>query len=308
MQWSTGVAATRERYQLGEGPVWDPARGFVWWVDISAHQVLAGRLSDGAIAVEASSCLRQTVGAVAPGEGGEVIVAARHDLLALAPGSGATRRLASVLDPDGASRLNDGATDPEGRYLVGSLNLESDESRIERLVRWDPRTGVVDTLDDDLTLSNGLAWSPGGTILYSVDTLRRVIFRRDYDAESGACGPRSVLLELSDAIPDGLTVDAEGALWLALWGAGEVRRYTPTGSLVGGVRLPVPNTTCPAFVGPDLRTLVVTTATDGLTPEQLAEYPESGRLFAVDVGVQGLPTPLVRGVRPGQGSSTSLEG
>jgi sugar lactone lactonase YvrE len=139
-------------------------------------------------------------------------------------------------------------------------------------------------VDDDLTLSNGLGWSPDGGTFYSIDSLRGAVFARSYPS-----GERTVLLQFPDEVPDGMCVDTDGNLWIAIWGAGEVRSFTPTGELRGVVTVPAPHTTCPAFAGPGLDVLVITTATAELTPEQLSAYPLSGHLFTARVGATGLP-------------------
>ena len=151
-------------------------------------------------------------------------------------------------------------------------------------------------LDDDLGLSNGLAFSPDGSLLYSVDSLpSRTVWVRDYDQASGAVGPRRVALELTDAVPDGLCVDASGNLWLAAWGRGQVRCYSPAGDLLDVIELPAPHTTSLAFVGPRLDQLLITTARGELSPTEQDEFPLSGSLFLARPGCIGLPTPcLVR--------------
>jgi sugar lactone lactonase YvrE len=182
--------------------------------------------------------------------------------------------------PDGrAGRLNDGAVDPAGRFLVGSLGGDR-----EILVRYED--GGCTTIDDDLTLSNGLAWSPDGTRFYSVDTNTRTVFVRNYPS-----GTREALFRLADGHPDGLCVDAAGDLWLAVWGGGRVEHRSPAGELLGVVEVDAPHTSSVAFAGPALDVLVITTATQDLSAGDLAAHPDSGRLFTARVGVAGLPTP-----------------
>jgi sugar lactone lactonase YvrE len=174
------------------------------------------------------------------------------------------------------------------RSKPGATPALAGASQREVLVRWED-DGRLTTLDDDLTLSNGLAWSADGRLMYSVDTLRRVVFVRDYDATTGAVGERRVHLRIEDGFPDGIALDAADHLWIAVWGEGEVRRFTPDGVLTGRVVLPAPHTSSVAFAGDDLRTLVVTTAQAELPDERLRAFPDSGRLFTVRVDVPGLP-------------------
>ena len=156
------------------------------------------------------------------------------------------------------------------------------------LVRLDA-DGRLAVLDDDLTLSNGLAWSSDGRRMFSVDTLARTVSVRDYDVGSGAVGPRRVHLRLEDGFPDGIAMDAADHLWVAVWGGGEVRRYAPDGALAGRVATGAPHTSSVAFAGDDLRLLVITTATSELSREQLRAHPDSGRMFTARVDVPGLP-------------------
>ena len=155
--------------------------------------------------------------------------------------------------------------------------------------------GTLHVLDDDLTLSNGLAWSVEGTALYSVDTERRRISVRPYDPTTGETGSRETFVELEDGYPDGICLDADGGLWVAIWGLGRVHRYATDGSLDRVIEVPAPHTSAVAFAGHDLDILVITTASDGLTPAQRREFPDSGRLFTTRPGVAGHPQPLWSG-------------
>jgi sugar lactone lactonase YvrE len=284
----TVAPATTETFRLAEGPVWDAARRRLTWVDILGGAVLEGALSEDGIKVTGRHAFDGMVGAVALGGDGTLLVAAQEHLVVLRPDG--TREDGPRIVPAGAGRrLNDGSTDPAGRFLVGTLSLDG-PSEQETLVRLEP-DGSVTALDDDLTLSNGLAWSADGRRMYSVDTERRTVFVRAYDATTGAVGERRVHLRLEDGFPDGIALDTEDHLWVAVWGAAEVRRFAPDGSLAGRVAVPAPHTSCVAFAGDDLRTLVVTTATAELSHAQLRAHPDSGRLFTARVDVPGLPVP-----------------
>ena len=282
-------SATDEKFQLAEGPVWDPVRQRLLWVDILGGAVLEGILDDGRIEVTARHTFDGMVGAVAVAEDGTLVVAGQEHLVVVRPGG--TRETGPRLLPAGEQRrLNDGSTDPGGRFLVGSLALTG-SSESEVLVRWE-HDGRITELDNDLTLSNGLAWSTDGTRMYSVDTLRNTVFVRDYDPESGTVGERQLHLTLEgEGSPDGIALDAADHLWVAVWGAGEIRRYSPGGAMTTRIAVPAPHTSCVAFAGEDLRTLVVTTATEGLSEHQLQTHPDSGRLFSTRVDIPGQPVP-----------------
>jgi sugar lactone lactonase YvrE len=202
-----------------------------------------------------------------------------------------TRQDGSRIVPIGAHRrCNDGSTDPAGRFLVGTLSLEHDSSVTEVLVRLE-QDGSITELDTDLTLSNGLAWSADGSRMFNVDTIRRTVYVRDYDAWSGAIGARRLHLRLAGGRPDGIAMDVEDHLWIAVWGRGEVRRYDPDGSEVDRLTVPAPHTSCVMFAGPDLGVVVISTATQDRSDQQLRDHPESGYLFTASVGVRGVPVP-----------------
>ncbi|UOE43484.1 SMP-30/gluconolactonase/LRE family protein [Agromyces larvae] len=281
--------ANRERCVLGEGPVWDAARERLLWVDIRRALVLVGALrDDGTVEVVERVGLPEagTVGAIAVAESGEWLIAGAEGVLVRGV-DGSVASGPRLLPAGSGRRLNDGAPDPAGRFVVGSMSLAEDTTD-EVLVRVE-HDGSVTTLDADLSLSNGLAWTADGRRMYSVDTLLRTVFVRDYDPQPGATGPREPFLRLDAMHPDGCCLDEEEHLWIARWDHGEVQRYSPAGDLVRSIPLPVAHATSVAFAGPDLATLVVTTASDGLSEAQLAASPASGLLFTLRPGVRGLP-------------------
>ena len=288
----TAQPASDQQFLLAEGPLWDPAAGRVLWVDIRGGLVLEGRLDGGAVAVEARHELGGTVGAVVPAADGSLLVVAA-DGFALVRPDGEVRRGPRVLPGSGtASRFNDAAVDPAGRLLAGSM-AEDDRRGEEHLYRLDA-DGTVTVVDDGLTLSNGIAWSPDGRTMYHAESHLGVVWRRPYDVATGDVGPREEWLSFDESaggVPDGLCTDAAGAVWVAVHGAGEVRAFDPDGVRVATVRVPAPHTTKPAFVGPALDRLLVTTARDELSDRQRAEWPLSGSLFLADVGSAGRPAP-----------------
>jgi sugar lactone lactonase YvrE len=278
--------ATEQRFGLGEGPVWDGDRDRVLWVDINAGAVHSGTLSATGVVPVAVLHLPGTVGAVVCSAQGELLIAGARRLYQVST-DGDVSPGPQVIDEQTASRLNDGCCDPAGRFLVGTLALD-ERANHEVLVRVDGN-GAITTIDDDLGLSNGLAFAPGGARLYSVDTISGTVWIRDYDPATGAVGARDAFLQLGDAHPDGLCVDEQGNLWIAVFGAGEVRCYSSAGVPLAIVDVDAPNTTCAAFVGPSLDILLITTASEQLTDAQRSSHPDSGRLFTARVGVSGLP-------------------
>jgi sugar lactone lactonase YvrE len=278
-------AAGADAYVLGEGPLWDPDRNRLLWVDIVVGVVFAGTLEPeaGTVLVTESWPFTTTVGAVATAADGTLVVAQRETLTRVDT-DGTRTELARVLPEGSRSRLNDGAVDPDGRFVVGSL-AQDDRQGHEVLVRLEADRGLT-SIDTDLNLSNGMDWTPEGTFC-SIDTVPGVVWARDYRS----LGERRELMRLTDGQPDGMTIDRDGNLWIAIWGGGRVECRSPGGELLAVVETGAPHTTSVAFAGPALDVLVITSATDGLDAAALADAPDSGRIFTADVGVTGRATP-----------------
>jgi sugar lactone lactonase YvrE len=179
---------------------------------------------------------------------------------------------------DRTVRMNDGACDSAGRFWAGSMRLDEAPAG-GCLYRLDP-DHRVETICEGVTISNGIAWSPDDTLLYYVDTPTGAIDVFDFDPGTGSAVGRRVLARV-DGHPDGLVVDAEGCLWVAFWGGGQVRRYSPQGELAEVIDVPAARTTKAAFGGPDLSDLYITTAA--------GDEPHAGGLFVARPGVAGLP-------------------
>ena len=193
------------------------------------------------------------------------------------------------------TRTNDGACDAAGRLWVGTMALD-ERSPVAGALSGRPRLSVT-TILTGTTISNGLGWSPSGTRFYFIDspTCRVDVF--DCDLATGTLENRRpfAAVEVEGAVPDGLNVDAEGCVWVALHGGWGLNRYSPEGELVAEVRLPVAKITSCCFGGPELRDLYVTTRRDGLSDAEVAEQPLAGALLRLDVGVAGLPTDAFAG-------------
>lgn len=280
------TVASDAAYTLGEGPLWDAARQRVLWVDIDGRAVHVGSLADDRLVPAQTHTFESTVGAVAVSVSGELLVAL-DDRLAVIAADGSRVPGPIVLAGRSGRRLNDGKCDPAGRFLVGSLGRGGTAGG-EVLVRCE-ENGALTVIDDDLSLSNGLGWSPDGRTMYSIDSVPGVLWQRSYDAATGVVGTRRELIRFADDTPDGMCVDAEGHLWVAMWGPGQVRRYTSAGERVATLELPAPHVTSVAFVGASLDRLLITSATADLSAADRARYPLSGHLFLADVGVVGVP-------------------
>ena len=272
---------------LGEGALWDPEAERLYWVDIEGRAL---HCFDPASGQDRSWPTGARVGTVVPLPGGRhVLVALQTGIHRLDTASGELTLLANPLH-EPSLRFNDGKCDPAGRFWLGTYDLE-EKPHAGTLYRYDP-DGRLHVMLTGITNSNGLAWSLDRTSMYYIDTPTLTVQAFDYDNATGAIASPRVIVRIptGDGFPDGMTIDAEGMLWVALWGAGAVRRFDPgTGQLLQAVAVPAPFTSSCAFGGPDLRTLYITTARKGLSAQQQAEFPLSGNLFALEVGVRGVP-------------------
>jgi sugar lactone lactonase YvrE len=262
----------------GEGPVWWPDGSGLRFVDMLAGDVLTLD-ADGTVS-------RTHVGDVAAAlrprrAGGAVIAVERGFALRDADGT------VTALDPvwsDAGIRMNEGGCDPDGRFWCGSMAYDQTPGAAA-MYRLDT-DGSVHRMFGDLTVSNGLEWSPDGSLAYFADTATHRIDVLDHDPDLGLTGRRPFVTLPDTGNPDGLTVDAEGGVWVALYGAGSVHRYDATGRLDAVVEVPTPNTTACTLGGPGLDRLFITTSRQGMGPD---DDPLAGSLFRVDAGVSGLP-------------------
>lgn len=268
----------------GEGPVWHARWPGLRWVDMLAGDVL--QLDSGTVT-------RHHVGTVAaalrPCADGRVIMALERGF-ALADAKLTNIHELGELWTDPSIRMNDGGCDPDGRFYCGSMAYD-ERPGAGALYRLD-QDGTVSTVLTHVTISNGLAWSPDGATAYYIDTPTQSVDAFDYDPTLGLTDRRPVTrIRESDGAPDGMTVDAEGRLWIALWGGAAVRCYEPNGRLVEHIPLPVTQVTACTFGGPGLDELYITTSRQQVPP---GEQPEAGALFRVRLGARGLPALLYR--------------
>jgi sugar lactone lactonase YvrE len=227
------------------------------------------------------------VGAIAPIEGDPGwLLAAGRNISYLRP-DGELRLVAEVAP--GSTRMNDAACDPQGRFWAGTL---ADDQRPGggSLYRLD-RSGRTELILEGLTISNGLGWSPDGRTMYLADSGPGVIHAFRFDAEQGTISEDRLLVDVPEEIgsPDGLTVDAEGDLWVAIYGGGRVQRYAPDGRLREELLVPAEQTTCCAFAGLGLHRLFVTTGTENWTDEQRRAEPGAGLVYMFETDATGRP-------------------
>jgi sugar lactone lactonase YvrE len=277
--------------ELGEGARWDADRGELLWVDILAG-VLRRAVEDGpGLRTVAEKSIGEPLSAIAPLASGDGwLCAAGRGFRHLAPDGTVTPLLDT--EPEGV-RMNDAACDPEGRFWAGSMASDQHPGG-GRLLRCDP-DGTVRVVLPRADVANGLGWSPDHRTLYHADSGTGVVTAYDPATMAGR-----VLIRPDHGVPDGLTVDDQGGLWVALHGAGEVRRYGPDGRTLSVWPLPVSQPTSVAIGGASGRRLFVTTAWQGMTPEQRAAEPDAGRVFAADAGVTAPAVRPYRGELPGR--------
>ncbi len=276
----TADPVTTHRAELGEGPRWDGERGELLSVDIVAGEVHRDRPVNGRLERVDTYDAGAPVGVAVPAAAGGWVLG-RAAGFARLDETGAVTPLADTGQDAARFRMNDGATDPAGRFIAGTLAY--DEAP-EAGALWRLHGGAAEQIRPGATVPNGLDWSPDHHTAYWADSGVPTVLAFPYDVETGALGePRELTVPGPEgSVPDGLTVDDEGALWIAYWGGGEVRRYTPDGRHLATVSVPAAHSTSCCIGG---TTLYITSARIGRSQAELAAQPHAGRIFAVDVGV-----------------------
>ncbi|CAL9616788.1 6-deoxy-6-sulfogluconolactonase [Streptomyces sp. enrichment culture] len=275
--------AVRAEAELGEGPTWDATAGRLLWIDILGSRLHTYDPATGRRTVRRTE---QHIGAVKPRAGGGLVLNLRDGIGLLDPDD---RFRWLHHEPVPGRRANDAAIAPDGALWAGTMRY--DEAPGGGTLSRVTGGGTMEAVLDDVAVSNGTGWSPDGRLMYYIDSPTRRVDVFDY-ADGRISGRRTfAVIEEGAGFPDGLTVDAEGCVWVALWQGSAVRRYTPGGELDRVIELPVPLVTACAFGGPDLTDLYITTARTGLTgPPALA-----GSLFVVPGAGKGLAQPAFAG-------------
>ena len=271
---------------LGEGPIWLPGPGELWFVDIK--QGMLHRLTPRTEARQ-SFHLGGSPSFVVPLEDGALLLGNERSLLRVE--NGTVTATVATIDMPAHNRTNDATVDARGILWFGTMDDE-ERAATGRVYRFD---GALREVGGACTITNGPAVSPDGRWLYHVDTLAGTIWRFDIGDGGGSLGDGTVFVRIdpADGNPDGVTVDSEGCVWVGLWGGWSLRRYGPDGTLRATVALPCANVTKVTFGGEDLRTGYVTTARAGLPEDALAAQPGAGGLFTFEAPAPGIAsTPL----------------
>ncbi|CAG7654411.1 SMP-30/gluconolactonase/LRE family protein [Paenibacillus allorhizosphaerae] len=272
---------------LGEGPCWDAENGLLYWVDILGHRV---HIYDPATNRDRSIDVGQMVSAVVKRASGGFVIAAKNGLYFLDP---QTEELILITDPESGipgNRFNDGKCDPAGRFWAGTMSMSGGKPA-GSLYRLDS-DGTLIKMMEGVACSNGLAWSPGRGTMYYIDSPTRQVTAMDYDVSTGRIGNRRAVITLppGEGVPDGMTTDSEGMLWVAQWGGWKVSRWNPyTGERLETVSVPAAQVTSCAFGGPELNELYITSARTGLSESDLAQQPSAGGVFRWKSKVKGMP-------------------
>lgn len=295
--WVGQAVHAAPRCEHGEGPVWDDARQRLGWVDLNRGIVHRASVDASGVQHQESIEIGGTVGAVLPSASGDVLIA--DDGYSLLAEDGTVSRLLDLpTERRGETRMNDGACDAAGRLWAGTMAFDA-RTGGGNLYRTD-LDGATHLVVPGVTISNGIGWSPDGATMYYADSGPRTIWAWQYDAATGELGVRSAFVVADEGMaPDGLAVDVEGCVWVAMWGGSAVHRYAPDGALIGEVQVPVSQPSSCAFAGRERTTLVISTSQAGLDAAALQGEPDAGLLFTADVGVAGIPTPLFRGPASG---------
>lgn len=268
--------------ELGEGPIWDARSGRIAWIDVHGRRI---HLTDPDTGATSSIEVPIHVGAVAPRAAGGFVAALQDGFWIVDHGS--LRRLATVAEAGPDLRFNDGKCDPAGRFWAGTMPY--DEVRpVGCLYRLDPGGAVARVLDG-VTISNGLAWSADGRTMFYIDTPTRRIDAFSFDPVTGSIADRRAAVKIDEGagFPDGMTIDEEGGLWVALWGGWAIHRYLD-GRLDRVIPMPIAQPTSCAFGGSNLDELFVTSAWKGLSARDRAAQPLAGSLFRLWPGVRGV--------------------
>lgn len=285
----TAICLQPANATLGEGPVWDARRNVLWWVDIKQQKLLCFQPDSTATGGKQIGQwqLPGQIGCLGLWADDRLILALEDGIYGFDPATASLIRHSALAPEPGAIRFNDGKVDPTGRFWVGSL----DDTTF-------PASGALYSVAangtsqrhlNDICCANGIGWTADATTMFFTDSMRRVIWQYDFDAATGTISNQRDFAQIvGPAVPDGLAVDEDGCVWSALWDGGAIVRFDPQGREIERVALPVLRPTSCAFGGQNRRTLFVTSASIGLSAQDLMAGPLAGGLFAINTDTRGV--------------------
>jgi sugar lactone lactonase YvrE len=280
--------------ELAEGPCWIAERSCLLWVDIVAGRV---HLLDPSTGADRAIEVGQPVGTAVPAGGRSLALAIRDGFAILDLDTASVELIAEVEKDLPSNRMNDGKCDSAGRLWAGTMSLNTRRGAAA-LYRLDAERNV-ELMVGGVGISNGIGWSPDDRLMYFIDSLEGRVDAFDFEAVSGTIANRRPFARVEGGSPDGMAVDAEGGLWVAVWGGGKVLHFLADGSLAGEIELPVSRVTSCCFGGPELCDLYITSAWQGMVDDERAEQPLAGGIFCCRPGPQGQPTRSYAGAPQG---------
>lgn len=277
---------------LAEGPIWDDRTGTLYWIDLIRGLV---HRTDPATGIDEVIPVGRSIGAIALREDGGLVAAVEDGFGILDPETGAFELIVPVEADDPTTRMNDGKVDPSGRLWAGTMAYD-ERAGAGTLYRLGPDRSVTAVLEG-ATISNGLDWTDDRQSMYYIDTPTRRVDRFDYDDATGTISGRrpAVTIPPDEGYPDGMTLDTDGYLWVALFDGWGVQRYAPDGRLDRRIEVPAQQVTSVGFGGADLDELYITTGQEGFPPAGRPDQPHAGGLFRCRPGVHGRPANRFRG-------------
>ncbi len=289
-------AALVQQAVLGEGLTWHAQLRQWWWTDIASSRLYAWTPQSGALGIFPTM---DRVGSFAHCVSGKLLLGTAKALCltevieSAAPKNSSkpipARQLVAVDALETRTRVNDGRTDRSGNFVFGTMNEASDKRPIGSFYQFSMQHRLRRLALPAVAIANSICFSPDGSIMYFTDTLQRTIMQCNYDSDTAQVSDIRPFANVQVGYPDGSVIDSAGCLWNAQWGAAQVVQYAPDGRMVRRIAVPAKNPTCPAFGGPNLNQLAVTSSRQEMSAEELIAMPLAGSLFSLQLDAAGIP-------------------